>query len=944
MSGGPENESDTHSIMDYSVPRPGTGDTETKVLCRPYPDGGRSEAVLVRKDTTKVIKHVQCGDIRIPSRGFPISPVKRGGALNMMKMLAPEQPVTRRPLIQGTLLFAGMLCGFSTTAKALDIFARSDARHGRLISNSNDLNTRFLFYEYNPSGIAVNQDTLANAGRVAMVTTRHFMTAHHTSGTHPNTVTFLTQSGEFREYAVAGYTRVGDTDIAVGELVLDIPPEDGIAIYTVPEVADGEIGATLGVFGMQQLAAVNRLLDHSAIGVSFHSHFSNGTNLVRGGDQAYATMGDSGHALVAAYEGRLFLMGVHWYPTLSSSIPRAIDPINDILALDGMALTTVPRLPRTIAWFSPGATEGLWSDAGVHGGTLATDPDAPAGGGGFHVDFEAENPLIGGSLSSLHAVSGNRSLYLGTGQSARLEIPEVFQGGDFVVHFRTLDLGKWIDPDVAGSPNRQSGPRWGLSTGSHSEAETLGLALGHWSYLNSDIGYVQLNGTTRFGGSFFSPIYLSGINRTDLLSEDGGSNPSGTEWIPGSEADSPTWIEWTFAVSAGGTVTLSSPRFPHIQLTKDIGASPTELWFYGGRSVGGRDALSGVYIDDIDIARPVASSSVGRIASTRSPHDLYAPNSSRRPRLVNVVPDGSLRALAFDGSGQLVSTDARLVADNAPRVFQFELKTRRPRFTLAIKPEARPAGSSTLLDLTYRSGQDRLHLWVDHANNRLIADGFGQSLELPITEDRWSVIEFAREDDLLSLQLNGGAPVTRDLTQAPANPDFDALSVGANLDGSDGFTGLLGELHISDTGTLPEPGVQNAFLETHPTRLIEEWRIEHFGTMANAGMAADNFDANGNGLVNIGEYVLGGNPTSPGHPPSPRMSFDESGRPGLRFERVADPNFTYQVWSSEDLEDWGAAPFWESTGMDNQSGPILVKPSEASSPRLFLKLSIRANE
>lgn len=855
-------------------------------------------------------------------------------------MIIPKPLFSRYPLNLAALLLSCILIGFGASLHAMEIFNQSSARHERLVGDLDGLNERFLFYEYDPSGIAVNQDTLANAGRAAMVTTRHFMTAHHTSGTHPNVVTFLTQSGEFRDYAVAGYTRVDQTDIAVGELVADIPPEDGIAIYTVPEVTDGEAGAMLGVFGMQQLAAINRLMAHDAIGVSFHYFNSSGTNLIRGGDQGYATMGDSGHALVAAYEGQLFLMGVHWYPTLSSSIPQSIEAINAILATDGMALTTVPRLPRTIAWFNPSVSDGLWSDAGIHGGTRPTDPTADSGGGDLYIDFETENPLIGGHLSTAHAASGSQSLFLTTGQSARLLIPEAFQGEDFVVHFKALDLGKWIDMDVTGRPSRQSGPRWGLSTGSHNEDETIGLALGHWTYLNADIGYVQLNGTTRFGGSFFSPIYIRGFNRTALLSDDGGSNPSGTEWLPGTAADSPTWIEWTFAVSADGTSTLSSPRFPDIELSKNIGASPTELWFYGGRSVSGQAALADVYIDDISIARPVASSSVGRIASTRSPHDLYSPASVRRPSLVNVFADGSLRALAFDGSQHLLSTDARVNADHAPRVFQFELNTERPRFTLAVKPEERASGSSTLLDMTYRSGQDRLRLWLDHAENRLVADAFGESVDVPIAAGRWSVIELAWENNQLSLRVNGEAPITRSLTKAPTNPDFDALSVGARLDGSDGFIGWLGELHISDTGIVAEPGVRDHFLEHYPTRLIEAWRVRHFGTMANTAIAADDFDANDNGLSNLAEYALGGHPIASNTHSYPLVVVATSGPPSLRFERVADPDLRYQVWVSEDLEAWGTAPLWASSGEANEAGPVIVEAGNPSPPQLFFQLRI----
>lgn len=121
----------------------------------------------------------------------------------------------------------------------------------------------------------------------------------------------------------------------------------------------------------------------------------------------------------------------------------------------------------------------------------------------------------------------------------------------------------------------------------------------------------------------------------------------------------------------------------------------------------------------------------------------------------------------------------------------------------------------------------------------------------------------------------------------------------------------------------------------------QEWRQHFFGTVENAGIAANTFDANGNGRPNLLERALGGNPVAPsGDPAPPFFRADEDGEPdpegafwATSVPRIAGgtvdgPEYSaagirYRMRWSNDLTDWrtdelefiGTAPAEES-GME----------------------------
>jgi len=244
------------------------------------------------------------------------------------------------------LCLAALLAG---EAAALQVRERSNERHSRRLAGTGEINRNFLFYDYDSSGIAISQDTLAAAGRAALISPRHFVTSSHTSGTHPNTVTFLAGDGTSRAYPVDSYRHVsGSTDLTIGTLAERIPPEHGIAHYAIARVIEpGYDSAMIGLFGMSGLAGINRLDGGTTPASEFFRHDYDvppASLFGRGGDEAAPTMGDSGHAMVAAYAGRLFVLGVHYTTTTSQSVPRHIDAIRAIVEADGEELTVLDTM------------------------------------------------------------------------------------------------------------------------------------------------------------------------------------------------------------------------------------------------------------------------------------------------------------------------------------------------------------------------------------------------------------------------------------------------------------------------------------------------------------------------------------------------------------------------------------------------------------------------
>ncbi len=229
------------------------------------------------------------------------------------------------------------------------------------------------------------------------------------------------------------------------------------------------------------------------------------------------------------------------------------------------------------------------------------------------IDFEgATNPFSSGTLSTDVSSSGSQSLYLGNGGTARFVIAdhaasEVAKLGSngydkLVITMDIYDMGKWIDRSVADRPTAVYGPRWGVSAGGHTGAESVGASIMERSQVDSSLFYGVPSDQDRFAGSW-NTVGTYGSRVATLTPGTGGSN-DGSGWVPG-DGGIGAWGTWTFTIALDGAVTVELNDLGPATtswITKNIGDIPTEIWLYGGRNHATAGTfLSGVYLDNITI-------------------------------------------------------------------------------------------------------------------------------------------------------------------------------------------------------------------------------------------------------------------------------------------------------------------------------------------------------
>lgn len=170
-------------------------------------------------------------------------------------------------------------------------------------------------------------------------------------------------------------------------------------------------------------------------------------------------------------------------------------------------------------------------------------------------------------------------------------------------------------------------------------------------------------------------------------------------------------------------------------------------------------------------------------------------------------------------------------------------------------------------------------------------------------------------------KANGDLP---DIDLLQLAPGSDLIDVGENI----GFPFC---------GTAPDLGA----FESDPasSSLLELWRKSHFGNPTNTSNGADSADTDGDGLTNLLEYALGSSPLTPNSSSAPTVSFDDD-HLVFSFYRIADPDLTYIVQTSTDLQTWDDV--WTSTGPANRTGFVEVTDTanNLTSPRRFIRLSV----
>lgn len=117
---------------------------------------------------------------------------------------------------------------------------------------------------------------------------------------------------------------------------------------------------------------------------------------------------------------------------------------------------------------------------------------------------------------------------------------------------------------------------------------------------------------------------------------------------------------------------------------------------------------------------------------------------------------------------------------------------------------------------------------------------------------------------------------------------------------------------------------------------LESWRQGHFGITTDTGIAANDFDQDGDGLVNLMEYALGGNPNSASDAPRPVMAMADGPTQMLRysFTRLRS-DLTYIVEGSPDLKSWETL----DTNPGNVGETVTVETPTSAGHR-FLRLRV----
>lgn len=135
--------------------------------------------------------------------------------------------------------------------------------------------------------------------------------------------------------------------------------------------------------------------------------------------------------------------------------------------------------------------------------------------------------------------------------------------------------------------------------------------------------------------------------------------------------------------------------------------------------------------------------------------------------------------------------------------------------------------------------------------------------------------------------------------------------------------------------------------------VIEDWRLEFFGTTANSGEAADDFDADFDSLVNLIEFVTGSNPRV--FSPAPvdtsllgaigQISFDWRIGTGYDFSIGFSTNLTagFTYYNSATL-DAGSSPVLEHIGTTAPVNELETRTyrvrDSVTAPQVFLRLQV----
>ncbi len=186
-----------------------------------------------------------------------------------------------------------------------------------------------------------------------------------------------------------------------------------------------------------------------------------------------------------------------------------------------------------------------------------------------------------------------------------------------------------------------------------------------------------------------------------------------------------------------------------------------------------------------------------------------------------------------------------------------------------------------------------------------------------------------------SLTFAGASTVTVTSSNSSPTPGTYTLLTAAG-----GITGALPTLILPSnwTGSLAISG-NDLRLTVTATSALESWRQAHFASWQNSGNASNDADPDRDGLTNLLEYALGGNPASSANSPAPVVGTVRSGGTflTLTFNR-GRADVTYLVEGSSDFSTWSTVAL--NPGSVGQSVTVTDAVNVASGERRLLRLRV----
>ena len=243
-------------------------------------------------------------------------------------------------------------------------------RHDRYNNSTN-----FVGQAFDLSGIG----RVATGGRWAtLISPSYFLSATHLHPGNSATVRFYEsndQSGGFVNRGIESAQQIAGTDLWLGKLDAAIGP----SIHTYPIVAPGAlVGQTIHVVGQDGATGMRmgrNVIDEVIPNLSGGGLASTGdvftfdydTDDGVGQDESWLQTGDSGGPSFAVVDGKLALVGIHWFIDFGDETSNALSGdtlvssyLSEIgAAMDGESLTIVAIPEASAVWMGAIVVAGL---------------------------------------------------------------------------------------------------------------------------------------------------------------------------------------------------------------------------------------------------------------------------------------------------------------------------------------------------------------------------------------------------------------------------------------------------------------------------------------------------------------------------------------------------------------------------------------------------------